>query len=514
MYGEELQYLIHNAPISIHCVDLNGTIIWVNQQGLDLLGYTREEYIGKPIMEFCPKFIELVLDVLKEHGAGSTVSDVPVRFKLKNGEIRDLLMDSNLHCKDDDTFDRILLVVRDDTCRKTREECLKTSKELKDKLLQEKNRFVSKLIHEIKTPVHIIKMSLAQDGTNVHDILFQINKMNTIVSNITHAIKFDDGKTIQLNKISFNLNRFLCKYSVNKGKDIVFRMDLADNSYVVEDKKYLKLILDELVENSMSRGTSCIIDVRNNNEDIMFRVYDNGPHIPEEKVHSVFQSYWMCDVEDSSLSLDNPGLGIGMNVAFNIVQCMGSILEVKSTPAVTCFQFVLSAESDDSIGSSTRSDSPTWESIENSRVSRRFFRQDSVLNGGNVLENGIGTDDSYQRHVLLVEDNTICQKVCKRLIINCGHTCEIASNGKIAVDMVAKDPYIYDIVFMDLRMPIMDGYEATRRILEINKKLPIVALSAEEEMDIETKIFDTGMICFIRKPASSRRITNCIVKYT
>lgn len=81
---------------------------------------------------------------------------------------------------------------------------------------------------------------------------------------------------------------------------------------------------------------------------------------------------------------------------------------------------------------------------------------------GDLVRNGIiGTDDSYERHILLlVEDNTICQKVCKQSIMKSGHMCEIASNGRIAVDTITKDPSVYDIILlMDLIiMPINYGW--------------------------------------------------------
>lgn len=71
------------------------------------------------------------------------------------------------------------------------------------------------------------------------------------------------------------------------------RVDVDENCGSVQDKKYLKMVMDELIENSMSRGTSCIVDVKKNYDSILFRVCDNGPHTPDEKVHGVFQSYWM-----------------------------------------------------------------------------------------------------------------------------------------------------------------------------------------------------------------------------
>lgn len=309
---DKLQDLINKAPVSINCVDINGIIIWTNQAGLDYSGYTREEYIGKPIENFCWDFVDLILDKLRTQ---SIVKNVILKFIAKNGDNRDVLIDAT---KD---VDNVIFTIRDDC-------------------LMEKERFLSKLIHDIKTPIHILKMSLSQLS---RDNILQINKLDTIVSNIEHTIDFDDGRSIRL--------------------------------------------------------------------------------------------------ESDTLEKGNIG----------------------------------------------------------------FF---------NTIEQEITVDRSSRRRVLLVEDNLICQKVCQALIMRCGHTCDVALNGKIALEIIDKDPTGFDIIFMDLRMPVMDGFEATESILNINRRLPIIALSAEEGGGIESKISDCGMTCFIQKPASSKQITDCILKYT
>ncbi|CAM9624623.1 unnamed protein product, partial [Phaeothamnion confervicola] len=91
----ELEFMdfFHKAPIALHWLSATGHVLWANERELEVLGYTAEEYIGKPIMDFCPDDRELVLEIFKQLGSGRTLRDVPVRFRTKDGRIKHLLVD-------------------------------------------------------------------------------------------------------------------------------------------------------------------------------------------------------------------------------------------------------------------------------------------------------------------------------------------------------------------------------------------------------------------------------------
>ena len=84
----ELVDFFQNAPIALHWLSGTGHVLWANQTELDVLGYTAEEYIGQPIMKFCPDEEELVLEIFKTLGSGNIIKDVPVRFRTKAGAVR------------------------------------------------------------------------------------------------------------------------------------------------------------------------------------------------------------------------------------------------------------------------------------------------------------------------------------------------------------------------------------------------------------------------------------------
>ena len=117
----ELIDFFQNAPIAMHWLNGDGTVLWANQTELNVLGYTAEEYIGQPIMNFCPDEKELVLEIFKQLGSGNAIADVPVRFRTKDGKLVHLLIDSNVAYNKDGSFGHTRCFIRDDTARKIRD---------------------------------------------------------------------------------------------------------------------------------------------------------------------------------------------------------------------------------------------------------------------------------------------------------------------------------------------------------------------------------------------------------
>lgn len=117
----ELIDFFQNAPIAMHWLNGEGIVLWANQTELNVLGYTAEEYIGQPIMNFCPDEKELVLEIFKQLGSGNSIADVPVRFRTKDGRMVHLLIDSNVAYNKDGSFGHTRCFIRDDTARKIRD---------------------------------------------------------------------------------------------------------------------------------------------------------------------------------------------------------------------------------------------------------------------------------------------------------------------------------------------------------------------------------------------------------
>ena len=111
-----------NAPNAFHWLNEEGIVLWANQTELKMLGYTAEEFIGKPITTFVyPDDKELVSEIFKQLGAGNSIAEVPVRYLSKNGRIVHLLIDSNIAYNKDGSFGHTRCIIRDDSARKIRD---------------------------------------------------------------------------------------------------------------------------------------------------------------------------------------------------------------------------------------------------------------------------------------------------------------------------------------------------------------------------------------------------------
>jgi PAS domain S-box-containing protein len=153
----ELVDFFQNAPIALHWLSGEGIVLWANQTELDVLGYTPEEYIGQPIMNFCPDEQELVLEIFKTLGSGNTIKDVPVRFRTKDGRIVNLLIDSNVKYDKAGNFSHTRCFIRDDTTRKIREARASLLLQETKRSLDMLDQFMSRSLHHLRTPLHVLQ---------------------------------------------------------------------------------------------------------------------------------------------------------------------------------------------------------------------------------------------------------------------------------------------------------------------------------------------------------------------
>ena len=124
-------------------------------------------------------------------------------------------------------------------------------------------------------------------------------------------------------------------------------------------------------------------------------------------------------------------------------------------------------------------------------------------------------DSTYDRRkrILVVEDNPINQKIIVKHLQNLGLETEVANNGQEACEVIENNTY--DLIFMDIRMPVMDGFEATIQIRKnsLYKNIPIVALTADNVPEVRERAFELGMQAFMAKPFTKDQIRECVEKY-
>lgn len=571
----ELKDSFNEAPIALHWLCANGKVLWVNDRELEMLGYSREEYVGAEMTSFCPDSADDILEIFKLLGTGSTIRDVPVRFRTKAGKVQDVLVDFLVKYKSDGSFNHTRCFIREDTrliIRESRAEMMVTASK---KIAVEKERFSSKLFHAVKTPIHAIALAISDPNSiDVPVVVAQMRELAGLITTVSKALKFDDGYVVKPLPAAVNLSSLVRGYREVAGvrHEVVVEEIGFDTSLVVlADVSMLRTVLDELVWNAeerspsgalirlsverrMSRGQQPWEGGGGEGEDdgetnsFEFRVVDIGQKLDEARVEKVFRSYRFGDddvVEDNReededsgdssapagqrkrvLSIEEEAVGtnhlvvseetpgLRLNVAFNYVQCLDSVLRVDSDSSRTAFEFTLVLK----LSFLQEERTPTNEDHSATAIycSRLKNKLPSATNPVKALfrnhHPGGGTNDSNFKHVLIAEDNTVCQKLCLRIITNLGHTADTADNGAIAVEMVTRDINIYDIVLMDLRMPVMDGVTAAKKIHEKIPDLPIVAFSAEEGQSTR-EAARNHMVAFMDKPASAGRLMETIQEH-
>ena len=440
------------------------------------------------------------------------------------------------------------------------------------RLAEEKARFSSKLLHSIRTPLHAMTLGLSEPtaSVNVPTLAFQLRSLSGLCASVAQAMKFDDGSFIKPLRTPTNLSSLVREYREPEGarhEVVVEEVGFDESLVVLADATMIRTVLDELVAHADSRspaGASVKLAVERNNgtgrrglaDHFEFRVIDRGRKLDESRVEKVFRNYWLGDEDvlerrgeesDEPISSNRQGScssasgggggggktrmirdlllcdeahGLRLNIAFNYVQCLDSTLRVVSDASTTTFKFGLPLKTSvlEENASSARAEAHhVWkETSPSAAAATPTASSASALTGRDPPgifpkhRPGTGIYCPPYRHVLIVEDNTICQKMCKRIITGLGHTADTADNGAIAVEMVTRrDVNMYDLVLMDLRMPVMDGITAAVKIQEVFPELPVVAFSAEDSEEAQAKALGV-MAAFIGKPANASAVKQAI----
>jgi CheY-like chemotaxis protein len=209
---------------------------------------------------------------------------------------------------------------------------------------------------------------------------------------------------------------------------------------------------------------------------IHFAISDSGIGIPAHKLKSIFDAF---SQEDSSTTRKYGGTGLGLTISSRLVEALGGRIWVESEVGQgSTFHFSAQFELDDPQGSTTGG-------------------RDSQLSGlGGLAAAG----EALTLDVLLVEDNAVNQKLAITLLEQWGHRVTLAENGQLALDALALRRF--DVVLMDMMMPVMDGLEATRRYRAIERgpRIPIIAMTANAMRGDRERCLEAGMDGYISKP--------------
>ncbi len=379
---------------------------------------------------------------------------------------------------------------RDITAKKNAEETLLKAKKAAEDANMAKARFLSNMSHEIRTPLNgIIGITrIMQDEKflpgqyeNLKTLQDLSEHTLQIINNILDIAKIEAGKSFLENK-RFNLQRFIRKmnsifYVTSKLKGIKFIIETEGHTdiYIYGDEVRLSQILINLIGNAFKfteKGNVTFKICSEENPDsgiqnLRFSVSDTGIGIKQENVGKIFENFSQADSETTRKF---GGSGLGLSIVDNILRLMNSNINVDSKYGKgTTFWFDVS------------------------------LKRSSITPLNKTMTPS--AHDKYSLpniNILLAEDNKINQIVATRILQKWESKVTVASNGKEAVDSIEENKF--DLILMDLDMPVMDGYESLTIIKQNFPDIPVIALTASSFDDMNNYLSKKGFSEVVQKP--------------
>ncbi|KAA5542525.1 PAS domain S-box protein [Adhaeribacter rhizoryzae] len=490
--------------------NLDGLVTLMSPSVTEMLGYTPEEVKGMPAIDFYADLTdrERLMQKLKENGR---VRNFEATLKGKDNSLKDVLLNSTLVYDSEGNVTGYEGVARDiSDIKKIQLELIK-AKELAESSLQAKTLFLANMSHELRTPMNgIIGMIDLLFHTikteEQHEYVDTLRKSSeallAILNDILDFSKIQAGK-LTLNETGIDLHYTLSKVHnlfVNRAqqKNLRFNYYITPHTpqFIQTDENRLLQILSNLTSNAIkfTNNGSVHINVSSISNDgefstIMFRVKDSGIGITEENKKLLFTNFTQLD-NTSTKSFG--GTGLGLAISKQLSELLGGEISVDSVYG---------------------EGSTFWFTIKCKLVINEEEIREII--GGQ--QPGEGTEEVEQfattPYVLLVDDNAINQKVAEKILVRLGCKADIASNGFEAIEQAATNAY--DMIFMDIQMPEMDGVTATA---EIKKVLgascpPIIAMTAYSMKDDADKFLGQGLDDYVSKPIKESILHNVIKKW-
>lgn len=482
---KKLSVAVEQSPASVFITDLSAKIEYINKKTLEVTGYNFEELIGKnpDILKSgkTPKetYINLWETILNgNEWRGEFVN------KKKNGEEYWESASISSIKNNDGEITHFIAVKEDITKRKQMEKSLVKAKEKAQESDRLKTAFLNNISHEIRTPLNGIlgfgglmkKENLDQETKNKYfNILHaSCNRLINTITNYMDMSQLTSGvmpvhyKMFEINILVYEMSfkyKELCKF-----KNIEYETILPDeikSFKTYSDPNLLQKVFEHLLDNALKFTQQGKISIGYNivNDNIEFYISDTGDGISEENHKVIFEKFRQVFTEKRRVI---EGSGLGLTISQEILKLIDGKIWVKS-------QF--------NVGSTFFVSIPV-------RTIEEFEKQSSQFKNKKIKK----------PKILIVEDDYTNMLYMNNVIKeNFLATIYEAANGKEAVDIVESQSEI-DIILMDLKMPVMDGYTATRTIKALRNDIPVIAISAYSLLDDKEKAFKAGCDDFITKP--------------
>ncbi len=496
----QVQFAMDRAGIGIAWKDVEtGRFVYANDEACRMLGYTQEEFLQLTVSDINPAYSpadgrQTSLDVLE--------SGLPAHF------------DTGLRCKDGSSFPvemtfyafrdgdilRSIVFFQDISERKQAEDALLRAKEAAEAANRAKSAFLANMSHEIRTPLNgilgLARIGLRENvGRKAREISSKILKSGQhlvgVIDDVLDFSKLEAGKLVitpaplSLAVVVEEALGLVAERAAEKMLPLARHLAPDLPQWVIGDALRIRQILANLLSNAVkfTEQGEIVLDVRRADAEILFSVHDEGIGMDPQQVADLFQPFQQAD---DSITRKFGGTGLGLAISMTLARRMDGSIEVASQPGLgSTFTLRLPLPATETQASSA-SRSTSYES-------------------GRHLE-GL--------RVLVAEDIELNREVLEDMLTVEGARCLMAVNGQEAVAYIAEDPSGFDVVLMDIQMPVLDGRAAARQIRVIAPTLPIIALTAhalQEERELSTL---AGMVDHISKPIDPAELIRVILAHT
>ena len=502
---DQLRYFVKHIPVAFAVVDRDMKYIMVSDRWYSDFRIKQPDITGLSHFQVFFKSPEKWTQILLECLRTGTPSESEDSVVTPSGRTLWLRWNLRPWLDPSGAIGGLLMATEIITDRKEAEAALRAARDAADAASQAKTNFLADMSHEIRTPMNavigmtqmLLRTSLDRDQRHYAEtVIHSAQSLMHIITDILDLSKIEADK-VELEKYPFDLKKFCTQVAEvfqmqteimprSQGPgDVRFILDFDPRcaGFVHGDPLRLRQVLNNLCANALKftrNGTVTLkVAPTGRTQEVKFAVIDTGIGIPADKIDTIFSKFSQAD---ETISRRYGGTGLGLSISARLVGLMGGTIRVSSVESVGSeFSFIIQL--------------PPAEEV--------FDRA--------ATPEGVELQWFENVRILLAEDSVINQEVISSFLKRSGISITIANNGEEAVQQVKDGSF--DLVLMDCKMPVMDGFAATAAIRRLGGKfegLPIIALTANALAGDRDQCLAAGMNDYITKPIQQERLLGVI----
>ena len=504
-----VEELLEAIPLPVYLKDTLGGYIRLNRAFEQFFHIRRENYLGRTLHDLLsPEDARVHVEKDAELFAAKGTQSYEAMVHSCDGEIHDAIYRKAVLTRRDGSVSALLGVIVDITDRKQAEREIVRAKEAAEAASRAKSDFLANMSHEIRTPMNgvigMTDLALDTELTAEQREYLSIAKSSaesllTVINDILDFSKIEAGKLLVEN-ISFDLHRLIADVlkplairAHEKGIELISEVIHTVPRFVLGDPSRIRQVLVNLVGNAIKFTetgeiilSTDLMHQQHGHAIIHFAVRDTGIGIAEDKQDLIFDAFAQ---EDTSTTRKYGGTGLGLSICRRLVELMGGRMWLNSQLGEgSTFHF---------------------------SVELQLTEQSVSAPGQRITPHSLH-ETQPRLNILLVEDHPTNQKLALGLLEKWGHLATLAQNGQEAIDILGRQSF--DVVLMDMQMPVMSGIEATEHIRAREAELhlprtPIIAMTAAAMQDDRDACLAAGMDDYLSKPIKVKELREKLDAY-